>query len=180
MTTIGLVLDIVTPDIHREAARLETLGARQVTPAALGEHGSTWVQAGCGHSRRRSAVLGGQAGRRRRRLGYARRDRCQQPTRPGRWRTVKPAALPASAPVLYVLQPRWSYRLNADFEDHAEHEYALLVDEHPEWETEPYRGSFVDDFGRYDSLADLFRQISHDERLHKLESEAMMAAPRFS
>ena len=38
---------------------------------------------------------------------------------------------------------------------------------------------FADDFGRYDSLADLFRQIGYDERLHKLESEANMAAPRF-
>ena len=47
------------------------------------------------------------------------------------------------------------YRLNADFEDHAEHEYALLVQEHPEWETMPYEGSFVDDYGSYDSLADL-------------------------
>jgi hypothetical protein len=37
--------------------------------------------------------------------------------------------------------PEWSYRLNADFEDHAEHEYALLVTEHPEWEDEPYDGA---------------------------------------
>src|SRR5882672_614915 len=25
--------------------------------------------------------------------------------------------------LLYVIRPTWSYRLNADFEDHAEHEY---------------------------------------------------------
>ncbi len=80
---------------------------------------------------------------------------------------------------LYVARPRWSYRLNADFEDHAEHEYALLVREHPEWEHVPYDGSFTDDFGAFDSLADLFRQIGYDERLHKHESEALMAAPRF-
>jgi hypothetical protein len=80
---------------------------------------------------------------------------------------------------LFVLRPAWSYRLNADFEDHAEHEYALLVQEHPEWETVRYDGAFVADFGRYDSLADLFRQIGHDERLHKLESEALMVEPRF-
>ena len=79
----------------------------------------------------------------------------------------------------YAIRPTWSYRLNADFEDHAEHEYALLVSEHPEWEATPYSSSFGDDFGRYDSLADLFRQIGYDERLHKLESEANMAAPRF-
>ena len=81
--------------------------------------------------------------------------------------------------MMYVARPAWSYRLNADFEDHAEHEYALLVQEHPEWEDEPYAGSFAGDFGAYDSLADLFRQIGYDERLHKLESEANMRQPRF-
>lgn len=80
---------------------------------------------------------------------------------------------------LYVLRPTWSYRLNADFEDHAEHEYAQLVADHPEWEDTPYEGQFVEDFGAYESLADLFRQISHDERMHKLESEQYLDAPRF-
>ncbi len=36
-------LDIVTPDIHGEAARLEALGARRVASEAMSEHGSTWV-----------------------------------------------------------------------------------------------------------------------------------------
>jgi hypothetical protein len=81
---------------------------------------------------------------------------------------------------LYALRPAWSYRLNADFEDHAEHEYALLVQEHPEWEDLPYEGSFVDDYGRYDSQADLFRQIGYDERLHRLESERRMTRSRFA
>jgi ubiquinol oxidase len=80
---------------------------------------------------------------------------------------------------MYVIRPRWSYRLNADFEDHAEHEYALLVREHPEWESVPYDGEFTDDFGAYDSLADLIRQIGYDERLHKIESERNMLTPRF-
>ncbi|HEX6423829.1 MAG TPA: alternative oxidase [Acidimicrobiales bacterium] len=81
--------------------------------------------------------------------------------------------------LMFVLRPRWSYRLNADFEDHAEHEYALLVSEHPEWEHVPHDGAFTADFGDFDSLADLFRQIGYDERLHRLESEANMVDPRF-
>ena len=80
----------------------------------------------------------------------------------------------------YAVKPAWSYRLNADFEDHAEHEYALLVEEHPEWETRGFDSDFTKDFGQYDSLADLFRQIGYDERLHKLQSEAAINAPRFS
>jgi ubiquinol oxidase len=80
---------------------------------------------------------------------------------------------------LYVIRPAWSYRLNADFEDHAEHEYALLVEEHPEWEHTTYEGSFVGDFGAYPTLSDLFRQIGYDEHLHKVESETNMASARF-
>jgi ubiquinol oxidase len=80
---------------------------------------------------------------------------------------------------MYAVRPAWSYRLNADFEDHAEHEYAYLVDEHPEWQTTPFRGMFTTDFGDFDSLANLFRQIGYDERLHKQESEARMGKARF-
>jgi hypothetical protein len=70
--------------------------------------------------------------------------------------------------------------LNADFEDHAAHEYALLVQEHPEWETVPFESQFQGEFGAYDSLADMFRQIGYDEALHRQESEIMMTQPRFA
>jgi ubiquinol oxidase len=82
--------------------------------------------------------------------------------------------------LLYVVRPDWSYRLNADFEDHAEHEYAYLVQEHPEWESVPFLSDFAQDYARLDSVADLFRQISYDERVHKEESVVAMSAPRFS
>jgi ubiquinol oxidase len=81
--------------------------------------------------------------------------------------------------LLYVVSPAWSYRLNADFEDHAEHEYAKLVEEHPEWETVAFTSKLAADYGKFPSLADVFRQISHDERVHKLESEKKIAAARF-
>ncbi len=81
--------------------------------------------------------------------------------------------------LLYVARPAWSYQLNVDFEDHAEHEYALLVEEHPEWEQHPFNSAFAADYAQPDSLADLFRQIGYDERVHKNESLAAMAQPRF-
>jgi hypothetical protein len=80
---------------------------------------------------------------------------------------------------MFALRPEWSYRLNADFEDHAEHEYALLVDEHPEWESEPFN-SEITEYGAYDSLADLFRQIGYDERMHRIESETRMRHPQLT
>jgi hypothetical protein len=81
--------------------------------------------------------------------------------------------------LLYVVRPKMSYRLNADFEDHAEHEYAHLVEENPAWETRAFVSQFTCDYGEYASLADVFRQIGHDERVHKEESEARMREPRF-
>ena len=81
--------------------------------------------------------------------------------------------------VLYVVRPKWSYRLNADFEDHAEHEYMEWVAEHPEWETESFTSDYDEEYGVFDSLADLFRQIGHDERVHKEESLAAMTTARF-
>ena len=81
--------------------------------------------------------------------------------------------------ILYVVNPKWSYRLNADFENHAEHEYALAVNENPAWETTPFTSEFADDFGNYATLAELFRQIGYDERLHKEQSIATIEAARF-
>jgi len=82
--------------------------------------------------------------------------------------------------LLYVIRPSLSYRLNADFEDHAEHEYMAFVHEHPEFETQPYDSAFSSDYGPFASLADLFRQIGLDERHHKIQSENRLAQPRFA
>ncbi len=81
---------------------------------------------------------------------------------------------------LYVVRPAWSYRLNVDFEDHAEHEYMEYVADHPELDDTPYVSEFAADYGSFATLADLFRQVGYDERVHKTESLARMASPRFS
>lgn len=77
--------------------------------------------------------------------------------------------------LMFVLRPEWSYRLNADFEDHAEHEYMQYVAEHPELEREGCTCSVASEYGDYDSLADVLRQIGVDERHHKDESLAELA-----
>lgn len=73
---------------------------------------------------------------------------------------------------LHLIRPAWSYRLNANFEDHAEHEYMHFVAQHPELDDEPVVCDAVHDYGGFDTLGDLLRQIGHDERIHKLESLA--------
>ena len=82
--------------------------------------------------------------------------------------------------VLYVMKPSWSYGLNADFEDHAEHEYMEFVKENPQFDTVPFDSGFKEDYGNFKNEADLFRRIGLDERLHKEESLARAEKARFS
>ena len=73
--------------------------------------------------------------------------------------------------MLYVLKPTWSHRLNADFEDHAEHTYAEFVQDHPELDTTAWVPVTSGGYGHLETQGDLFRQICLDERAHKQESE---------
>jgi uncharacterized protein YndB with AHSA1/START domain len=82
--------------------------------------------------------------------------------------------------LLYVLKPSWSYGLNADFEDHAEHEYMEFVRENPQFETEPFESDFRRDYGEFANVADLFRSIGRDERHHKDQSLNRSDNARFS
>lgn len=82
--------------------------------------------------------------------------------------------------LLYVIAPSLSYALNADFEDHAEHEYMSFVAEHHELDDRPWDSEFARDFGAFACEADLLRQIAVDERHHKEESLAHLGHERFS
>ncbi|MET9344801.1 alternative oxidase [Nonomuraea sp. NPDC003804] len=82
--------------------------------------------------------------------------------------------------VLFLVRPEASYRLNAEFEDHAEHEYMTFVAENPELEFMPDPGTYAAEYGRHRSVADLLRQIGHDERVHKLDSLENLKSPRYS
>ena len=72
--------------------------------------------------------------------------------------------------LVLLVSPAYSYRLNAAFEDHAEHTYMEFVVQHPELDEMLFRSQLGDVFGHVDTLGDLLRQIGHDERTHKLES----------
>ncbi len=81
--------------------------------------------------------------------------------------------------LLYAIRPSWSYLLNAQLEDHAEHEYMEFVAEKPQLEWEGYKSLFEADYGSFENMADLFRQIGYDERMHKEESVESIATARF-
>ncbi len=72
--------------------------------------------------------------------------------------------------LVLLVSPAYSYRLNAAFEDHAEHEYMAFVAERPNLDRVRFTSQLADVFGHLDTLAGLLRQIGHDERVHKLES----------
>lgn len=82
--------------------------------------------------------------------------------------------------LLYVIAPRLSYALNADFEDHAERSYLAFVADHPELEAQPWSSAFAADYGAHATVADLLRQIARDEAGHRDASLAHLPAPRFA
>ena len=59
-----------------------------------------------------------------------------------------------------------AFMLNADFEDHAEHEYMHFVKTHPELDQQPVTTEVVTKYGNFKTWADVFRRIALDERDH--------------
>lgn len=72
---------------------------------------------------------------------------------------------------------RRSFLLNAEFEDHAEHTYAQLVHDHPEWEDQAAAGSVAQARGLFRSWADVFRRVGLDERDHMNNSFIFAGRP---
>jgi len=59
-----------------------------------------------------------------------------------------------------------AFQFNAEFEDHAEHVYAQLIYDHPEWEEQPVNNELVKKYGEFRTWAEVFRRIGLDERDH--------------
>lgn len=75
------------------------------------------------------------------------------------------------------LSIRRSFLFNAEFEDHSEHYYAQLVEDHPEWEDQPVTSELVQEYGSFASWADVFRRVGLDERDHRNTSFAFAGRP---
>jgi hypothetical protein len=79
--------------------------------------------------------------------------------------------------VLHLVRPAASYRLNAAFEAHAERCYMRYVAEHPETERQIFGGPLADRWSGPVTVADVLRQIGHDERVHRHDSERAAREP---
>jgi hypothetical protein len=76
------------------------------------------------------------------------------------------------ARLLAMFNLRRAVLFNAEFEDHAEHEYAQLVADHPAWETQSVDDRLVAEYSKVNTWADVFRRIGLDERDHRNQSFA--------
>ncbi len=69
--------------------------------------------------------------------------------------------------IMALINIRWAFLFNAQFEDHAEHVYAQFVEDHPEWNSQPVARELVEDYdSSLETWGDVFRRIGLDERDH--------------
>ncbi|NTV28833.1 MAG: hypothetical protein HGA80_02010 [Candidatus Omnitrophica bacterium] len=72
--------------------------------------------------------------------------------------------------LIFWINPAWSFSMNAAFESHAEHQYMLMAQENPMWDSESVESDYFAYYPRQKSLGDLIRRISLDERDHMYHS----------
>jgi hypothetical protein len=70
-----------------------------------------------------------------------------------------------------------AFHFNAEFEDHAEHVYAGLVRDNPQWEEQKVTNELVKRYADVDTWADVFRNIGLDERDHRNDSFVFCGMP---
>lgn len=70
------------------------------------------------------------------------------------------------AKIMALFSQKRAFIFNAEFEDHAEHIYAQIVNENPVWEAQEVKNSVVKQYANVGNWADVFRRISLDERDH--------------
>ena len=77
--------------------------------------------------------------------------------------------------IIHFIKPVWSYKLNADFENHAEHSYKNFVQANPQFKEQKFYSEYFAYYGQnFDNLADLLWQFAEDERHHKENSLKMI------
>jgi demethoxyubiquinone hydroxylase (CLK1/Coq7/Cat5 family) len=79
--------------------------------------------------------------------------------------------------LMALVNIRRAFLFNAEFEDHAEHEYAAFVAENPELEKQPVTSEKVKKYADLSNWADVFRRIGLDERDHMNHSFILSGRP---
>ncbi|MBP7830775.1 MAG: hypothetical protein KA248_12755 [Kiritimatiellae bacterium] len=79
--------------------------------------------------------------------------------------------------LLSLVNIKAAFDLNAQFEDHAEHEYMRFVQDHPELDQEKVDHPIVREHGNCETWGDVFRRIGLDEREHMNNSLVFCGRP---
>lgn len=82
------------------------------------------------------------------------------------------------ARMLAFFSQKRAFLFNAEFENHAEKVYALMVENNPQWEEQKVTNALVKKYANVDSWADVFRRISLDERDHMNHSFQLAQMPQ--
>lgn len=81
--------------------------------------------------------------------------------------------------LMALIKIKRAFLFNGEFEDHAEHIYARMVVDNPQWEDQKVNNELVKKYIDADSWADVFRRISLDERDHRNESFIFCGKPQY-
>lgn len=81
--------------------------------------------------------------------------------------------------MIAIFNIKGAYLFNAEFEDHAEHIYAQMVEDNPQWETQKVENEFVKNYSKQETWANVFRRIGLDERDHRNNSFHYAGKPEF-
>jgi hypothetical protein len=79
--------------------------------------------------------------------------------------------------ILSLINIRYAFLFNAEFEDHAEHSYSQYVEDNPIWATQEPKSEIIREFGDMKNWAEVFMRISLDERDHRNTSFAFYGKP---
>lgn len=82
--------------------------------------------------------------------------------------------------LLSLVDIQTAFYLNAQFEDHAEHEYMQFVQDHPELDNEKVESAVAREHGHCETWGDVFRRIGLDEREHMNHSLIHCGLPTIS
>ncbi|HEY9886053.1 MAG TPA: alternative oxidase, partial [Vampirovibrionales bacterium] len=72
--------------------------------------------------------------------------------------------------ITHFFKPTWSYKLNADFEHHAESEYRKFVERNPQFKNIKVESNYFKYYGEVANLQELLLSFANDEKHHKEES----------
>ncbi len=79
--------------------------------------------------------------------------------------------------ILAWVNIKGAFKFNAEFEDHAEHIYAKLVEDHPDLENQIVTNPIAKEYADVETWADIFRRIGLDERDHRNHSFYFAGVP---